>query len=95
MESEPEDVTLALGEKELLPEGHCEGVCVAQGVALLLCVLLLQCETEGKADAVPRWPRAAAPPVALILEVPHPLKEEEVVGDVEGDPEAEKLALAE
>ena len=49
---------------------------------------------EVHAVNVPRKPSAAAPPVALILEVPHPLKDTEVVGDVEGDPEAEKLALA-
>jgi hypothetical protein len=49
---------------------------------------------EMYAEAVPRKPRAAAPLVELILEVPHPLKDAEVVEDVEGDVEAVKLALA-
>ena len=48
-----------------------------------------------QADAVPRKPSAAAPPVALTLPVPHPLKDIEEVGDVEGDPEVEGLALGE
>jgi hypothetical protein len=45
-------------------------------------------------EAVPCRPSATAPPVALTLDVPHPLKDVEVVGDVESDPDAEELALA-
>ncbi len=36
IEGEPEDVELALGEKELLTEGKSEDVCVAHCVALML-----------------------------------------------------------
>ena len=56
---------------------------------------LAERELEGHAEAVPRIPRAPAPLVALMLRVPHSLTEVEVVGDVECDPEAEKLVLAE
>jgi hypothetical protein len=50
---------------------------------------------EREAEAVPRNPSAAAPPVALGLPVPHPLYDIEGVGEVEGDPEVVKLALGE
>ena len=72
-EPEPEDEKLAQRERELLTEGQGEGVCVAQSVALPLWVPLPLRVPEVQADAVPRKPRAAAPPVALTLPVPHPL----------------------
>ena len=50
--------------------------------------------TDEEEEAVPWRPSAAAPPVALVLPVLHPLKDDEVVGDVESDPEEEELALA-
>ena len=93
MEGEPEALTLGLWELEPLTEGHCEGVCEAQCVALLLKVPLPLRVPEGEAEAVPRKPSAAAPPEALMLPVPHPRKDVEGVQDVEGDPEAEGLAL--
>ena len=46
-----------------------------------------------RADAVPRKPSAAAPPVALTLPVPQPLLETERVGEVEGEPEVVKRVL--
>jgi hypothetical protein len=67
---------------------------VVQSVTLLLYALLPLRVTEGEEEAVPCWPSTAAPPVALMLAVPHPLTDVEVVGEVESDPEAEKLALA-
>ena len=93
VEGEPEDEKLALGDKELLTVGHCEDVSVAQCVALLLLAPLPLRVPEVHAEAVPRKPSAAAPPVALTLPVPHPLKDTEWVGEVEGEPEDEKLAL--
>ena len=68
VEPEPEDEKLALGERKLLTEGHCEGVCVAQWLALLL--------PEARAGALP-------------------LEDTECVLEVEGEPEAERLALRE
>ncbi len=54
MESEPEALTLGLGELEPLTEGHCEGVCVAQCVFVLLEVLLSLRVTKDDAETVPR-----------------------------------------
>ena len=51
--SEPEALTLELGELEPLTEGHCEGVCVALCVGVLLWVPLPLRVTEGDAEAVP------------------------------------------
>ena len=48
---------------------------------------------EGEAEAVPRKPSAAAPPVALTLLVPHPLADTEGVVEVDCEPEPEKLAV--
>ena len=50
---------------------------------------------EAHADAVPRRPSAAAPPVALMLPVPNPLEDMVKERDKEGDSEAEELTLAE
>jgi hypothetical protein len=52
-EGEPEDVELTLGEKELLTEGHFEGVCEVQRVALVLWVPLPLPVPEGKGEGVP------------------------------------------
>ena len=68
---------------------------MAHCVALSLVALLALRVTEGEAEAVPRNPRAAAPPVPLGLPVPHPLYDIEGVEEVEGDPEVVKLALGE
>ena len=62
-----------MGEAEGEPKGE-ELVqrvpdCVAGWVAVRLALLLPQRVTEGEAEAVPRWPSAAAPPVALGLPV--------------------------
>ena len=62
MESEPEALTLGLGELEVLTEGHCEGVCVAQCVGVPLRMPLPLRLPEGDAEAVPRLPGTPAPP---------------------------------
>ena len=55
MEGEPEAVKLVLGVSD----------CEAHWLAVRLALLLALRAPEGEAEAVPRKPRAAAPPVAL------------------------------
>ena len=48
---------------------------------------------EARAEAVLRWPSAAAPPVALALPEPHPLGEAECGRVAETEPEDERLVV--
>lgn len=78
-EGEPEAVKLELGEYELLIVGHCEAVLVALEVGLMLMELLPLRMAEAEEEAVPRKPSAAAP----------------MLGETEGEPDADTLALEE
>jgi hypothetical protein len=88
-----EIVTLPLEETKLLAEELRETESVTLWLAEWLIVLLPVRVTEGVAEAVPRKPSAAAPPVALGLPVPHPLTDTEGVVEEDSEPEAEKLAV--
>ena len=92
-ESEAETVKLLLEVKKLLAEELCEAESVAHWLAEKLAALLALRVTEVVAEAVPRKPSAAAPPVALMLEVPHPLTDTEGVVEVDCEPEPEKLPV--
>ena len=92
-ESEADTVKLLLEVKKLLAEELGETESVAHWLADRLATLLPLRVTEGVAEAVPRKPSAAAPPVALMLEVPHPLADTEGVVEVDCEPEPEKLAV--
>ena len=54
VEGEPEPEKLALREKKLLAEGHCEPDSVAHRLALRLALLLPLRVPEGEAEGVPR-----------------------------------------
>ena len=92
---EPEAKTLAVREAQLLGEALLDTECVAHWVAVKLLAPVLLRVPEGLAVAVPRWPSAAAPPVALGLSVTLPLKNIERVGVMEPEPEDVRLALGE
>ena len=92
-ERETEIVALSLEEKMVLAEELCETEDVAHWLAEKLVALLPLRVPEGVAEAVPRKPCAAAPPVALMLEVPHPLADTEGVVEVDCEPEPEKLTV--
>ena len=66
---EPEPEKLAVGVVQLLDEGLCDTERVRQWVAVALLAPELLRVPEVVAEAVPRWPSAAAPPVALGLSV--------------------------
>ncbi len=78
-------------------EGESKADALAQGEArlVLLWVPLPLLVPETRADAVPRKPRAAAPPVALGLPVPPPLTDSEGVVEEDSEPEPEELAVGE
>ena len=91
--SEPEADRLAEGEAQLQAEGLCDAERVAHWLAVRLCVSLLLRVREARADAVLRWPSAAAPPVALGLPELLSLLDAECAGEAEAEPEDERLAL--
>jgi hypothetical protein len=72
-DSEPEADKLAVGEALLQDEGLCDRERVVHWLTVRLWVSVLLRVREARADAVLRWPSAAAPPVALGLPVPQPL----------------------
>jgi hypothetical protein len=92
-ERETETVELPLEERRLLAEEQCETETVVLWLEEWHAVLLPLRVTEGVAEAVPRKPSAAAPPVVLGLPVPHPLTDTEGVVEEDSEPEAEKLAV--
>jgi hypothetical protein len=93
-ERETETVALPLEEILLLAEELRETESVAHWLAERLTVLLTLRVPEGRAEAVPRKPSAAAPPVALGLPVPYPLTDTEDVTEEDSEPEPEQLTVA-
>jgi hypothetical protein len=89
MEGEPEVVMLTLSVGVALVVELCDTERVAQWLIEKLATPLPLREPEGEAEAVPRKPSAAAPPVVLGLPVPHPLM------DVEGEVETESELVTE
>ena len=92
-DSESEPDTLGVGETLPLDEGLCETERVGHWLAVALLAPELLGVLEVVAEAVPRKPSAAAPPVALGLPVTLPLEVSEGVGVVKTELEDDELTL--